>query len=80
LEKDLLGRFHCGRKKENHQFAKASGWASGFKVEKTWGEQIEDRGSQITYSALGQQAPIEEKKKWDPDFTSERRSRRSLIN
>jgi phosphomannomutase len=35
---------------------------SGFKVEKTWGEQIEDRGSQITFSALGQQAPIEEKK------------------
>ena len=32
-----------------------------------WGEQIEDRGSQISWSALGQQAPIEEKKKWDPD-------------
>jgi HAD superfamily hydrolase (TIGR01484 family) len=42
--------------------------AAGFKVEKVWGETIEDRGSQITYSALGQQAPIEEKKKWDPDF------------
>src|ERR1035438_6626553 len=40
--------------------------SSGFKVEKTWGEQIEDRGSQITFSALGQQAPIEEKKKWTP--------------
>lgn len=34
----------------------------------TWGEQIEDRGSQITFSALGQQAPLEAKKKWDPDF------------
>lgn len=31
-----------------------------------WGEQIEDRGSQITFSALGQKAPVEEKKKWDP--------------
>jgi len=41
---------------------------TGFKVEKVWGETIEDRGSQITYSALGQQAPIDEKKKWDPDF------------
>ncbi len=41
---------------------------TGFKVEKVWGETIEDRGSQITFSALGQQAPIEEKKKWDPDF------------
>ena len=39
-----------------------------FNVEKTWGMTIEDRGSQITYSALGQQAPIDVKKKWDPDF------------
>jgi len=41
---------------------------TGFKVEKVWGEVIEDRGSQITFSALGQQAPIEEKEKWDPAF------------
>lgn len=32
-----------------------------------WGEQIEDRGSQITWSALGQQAPVEIKTAWDPD-------------
>lgn len=42
--------------------------ASGYKAQKTWGEAIEDRGSQITYSALGQLAPLEEKKHWDPDF------------
>lgn len=42
--------------------------AAGEKVEKTWGEQIEDRGSQITFSALGQRAPLQEKAKWDPDF------------
>jgi phosphomannomutase len=41
---------------------------AGFKIEKHWGETIEDRGSQITYSALGQQAPLDEKKAWDPDF------------
>src|ERR1035437_278591 len=41
---------------------------AGFKSEKVWGEAIEDRGSQITYSALGQQAPLEEKEKWDPDY------------
>ena len=41
---------------------------AGFNVEKTWGETIEDRGSQITYSALGQQAPLQEKVKWDADF------------
>ena len=39
-----------------------------FKPEKVWGEIIEDRGSQITFSALGQQAPLAEKEKWDPDF------------
>ena len=47
--------------------------SSGFKVEKVWGELIEDRGSQITFSALGQQAPLEEKKKWDPDFTKRKK-------
>jgi phosphomannomutase len=47
--------------------------AAGFKVDKVWGEPIEDRGSQITYSALGQQAPLEEKNKWDPDFTKRKK-------
>jgi phosphomannomutase len=41
---------------------------SGFRPTKTWGEIIEDRGSQITLSALGQQAPLDEKEHWDPDF------------
>ena len=31
---------------------------------KTWGDIIEDRGSQITYSALGQLAPPEAKYEW----------------
>ena len=42
--------------------------ATGFKPAQTWGERIEDRGSQITFSALGQQAPIHAKETWDPDF------------
>lgn len=33
------------------------------------GEIIEDRGSQITFSALGQQASPEDKYAWDPDGT-----------
>lgn len=53
---------------------------AGFKVEKVWGEVIEDRGSQITFSALGQQAPIEEKKKWDPDFTKRKKMKAPLDN
>ena len=32
-----------------------------------WGEILEDRGSQITFSALGQRAPVEAKHAWDPD-------------
>jgi HAD superfamily hydrolase (TIGR01484 family) len=46
---------------------------AGFSVEKTWGETIEDRGSQVTYSALGQQAPLEEKEKWDADFAKRKK-------
>ena len=40
---------------------------AGYAGERTWGEQIEDRGLQITFSALGQQAPLEAKDVWDPD-------------
>jgi phosphomannomutase len=46
---------------------------SGFKPERHWGEPIEDRGSQITFSALGQEAPLEEKKRWDADFARRKR-------
>jgi hypothetical protein len=46
--------------------------ATGFVPEQTWGERIEDRGSQITFSALGQQAPLEAKERWDPDFAKRR--------
>jgi len=37
-----------------------------------WGELIEDRGSQVTYSALGQAAPLDAKAAWDPDGTKKR--------
>jgi phosphomannomutase len=47
--------------------------AAGFNVERVWGEVIEDRGSQITFSALGQQAPLEEKEKWDSDFSKRKK-------
>lgn len=43
--------------------------STGFKSDRVWGEVIEDRGSQITLSALGQHAPLGEKNRWDPDFT-----------
>lgn len=40
----------------------------GFKIpEHIYGEIVEDRGSQITFSAFGQKAPIEIKEAWDKD-------------
>ncbi len=38
----------------------------GLWAAETWGPPLEDRGSQITYSALGQQAPLDAKRAWDP--------------
>ena len=60
------------REKILSSLKKAIGVAD-FKIEKLWGEQIEDRGSQITFSALGQKAPLEEKEKWDPDFAKRKK-------
>lgn len=38
----------------------------GYWESETWGDILEDRGSQITFSALGQQAPVSAKSAWDP--------------
>jgi len=41
---------------------------SGFESpDKIYGELVEDRGAQLNFSALGQEAPIALKEKWDPD-------------
>ena len=47
--------------------------SSGFRPQRHWGDLIEDRGSQITMSALGQDAPLAEKKAWDPDFAKRKK-------
>lgn len=52
--------------------------ASGFAATKTWGPTIEDRESQITYSALGQEAPLDAKKTWDPDFAKRQKIKAAL--
>lgn len=50
---------------------------SGFVMpEKVFGQQTEDRGSQITFSAVGQNAPLEIKATWDPD----RKKRQHIAN
>ncbi len=38
----------------------------GLRCENPWGDVIEDRESQITFSALGQLAPVAAKAAWDP--------------
>lgn len=49
------------------------------KPEKTYGEIVEDRGSQITFSGLGQSAPYELKKDWDSDMKIRSRIIEELI-
>ncbi len=51
---------------------------SHIKPAKTWGEQIEDRGSQITFSALGQKAPLDAKKTFDPKFIKRKKIQKAL--
>ena len=51
---------------------------SKFKPKKHWGEIIEDRGSQITLSALGQEAPLAAKAKWDPKFAKRKKMKAKL--
>jgi HAD superfamily hydrolase (TIGR01484 family) len=51
---------------------------SGFAATKVWGEVIEDRGSQITLSALGQKAPLNAKSRWDPDFAKRKKIKEVL--
>lgn len=52
---------------------------SGVNLGESYGEIIEDRGGQITFSACGQEAPIEVKEKWDPDQEKRRKIAKILI-
>jgi phosphomannomutase len=51
----------------------------GLSASRSWGEKIEDRGSQITFSGLGQQAPLDAKKAWDTDFAKRKKLQAALI-
>lgn len=74
-EKRLGGKWHTLyneklTKKESEQAStvlREEAKRLGLWEKTTWGEVIEDRGSQVTFSALGQNAPIPAKKAWDPD-------------
>ncbi|MBW7954474.1 HAD-IIB family hydrolase [Candidatus Gracilibacteria bacterium] len=49
------------------------------KPETIWGKQVEDRGTQITFSALGQEAPLEVKHTWDRDQEKRKRIRNYIL-
>lgn len=50
----------------------------GVWYDEVWGDRLEDRGSQITYSALGQLAPPSVKERWDPDGSRKRALARAV--
>jgi phosphomannomutase len=70
----------AAEKKKIEDSLQAAVAQAGFTPSQTWGEPIEDRGTQITYSALGQQAPLEAKAAWDPDFAKRKKIMSILDN
>ncbi len=70
--------FTEGERKQILDSLNAAIKAADLDIKKTWGDQIEDRGSQITFSALGQKAPLEEKKGWDPNFEKRKKITKPL--
>lgn len=67
------------QKKEIVAALESSAKELGLWAEKPYGEIIEDRGSQVTYSALGQQAPAEEKYKWAEENAEAKLKLRELV-
>lgn len=52
---------------------------TGYLEEKPYGEIVEDRGSQITFSACGQEAPPEVKYEWDPEQKKRLKIREKVV-
>lgn len=46
---------------------------------RVWGERIEDRGAEIVFSALGQEAPPEAKKQWAAAHSEDRKALRDAL-
>jgi len=54
---------------------------SGIEIPKNvYGERIEDRGSQVTFSAYGQEAPFEIKRDWDVDLKKRKKIQKILAS
>lgn len=44
-----------------------------------WGKRADDRGAQITFSALGQEAPLEAKREWNIKYNEQRAKMRDAL-
>lgn len=64
--------------REGFEVVEAEARRLGLWEERTWGPALEDRGSQITFSALGQEAPLEAKAAWDPSGEKKNRLRSAV--
>ena len=51
----------------------------GEEPKERWGERIEDREAQISFSPLGQQAPVEAKQRWAEAYNDKRRQLHSIL-
>ena len=67
------------KKKIFDAFAKALAEVGFEEPENVYGDIIEDRETQISFSAFGQRAPLELKKGWDPDFRRRRPIQKALL-
>lgn len=47
---------------------------------RVWGERIEDRGAEIAFSPLGQEAPLEAKEQWHKEHDDLRRKLHEALN
>lgn len=59
---------------------RAEAFGLGLWETSTWGDILEDRGSQITFSALGQRAPVAAKSAWDPTGSKKESLRRAVAD
>lgn len=66
-------------KKEIISVLESSAKEIGLWVDEPYGEIIEDRGSQVTYSALGQKAPAEAKYAWAEENAEAKQKLRTLV-
>lgn len=67
------------QKERIRQVLEQSAKEVGLWEDNPYGEIIEDRGSQVTYSALGQEAPAELKYKWAQDHEADKQVLRAKI-